>query len=51
MDVGLNIRMKQIFNKKDGRSVMIAMDHGSIAGPMPGIIDPSDLIKICSEKS
>ena len=48
METGMKIRMNQIFNKKDGRSVMIAMDHGSIAGPMKGIVDPSELIEICS---
>ena len=44
---GLTIRKNAIFNKQDGRSVIIAMDHAAIAGPMPGIEQPSMLIKEC----
>ncbi len=44
---GLTLRKRAIFDKKDGRSVIIALDHGSIAGPMPGIIHPSTIVKAC----
>ena len=44
---GLTLRKGAIFDKKDGRSVIIALDHGSIAGPMPGITNPSAIVKAC----
>ncbi|MGB4405553.1 MAG: hypothetical protein WBI82_01675 [Sphaerochaeta sp.] len=44
---GLTLRKQAIFNKQDGRTVIIALDHGSIAGPMPGITNPSSIVKAC----
>ncbi len=44
---GLTLRKHAIFDKRDGRSVIIALDHGSIAGPMPGITNPSAIVKAC----
>lgn len=44
---GLTLRKQAIFDKRDGRSVIIALDHGSIAGPMPGIIHPGPIVKAC----
>lgn len=44
---GLTLRTNAFFDKKDGRSVIIAMDHAAIAGPMRGIVRPSTLIKEC----
>ena len=44
---GLTLRTNAIFDKQDGRSVIIALDHGSIAGPMPGITDPRTIVKAC----
>jgi DhnA family fructose-bisphosphate aldolase class Ia len=49
MQAGLELRKHALFNKQDGNSVVIAMDHGSIAGPMDGIVCPSDLVKTCVE--
>ena len=47
MQAGITLRKHAIFDKQDGRSVMIALDHGSIAGPMDGIIDPSAIVREC----
>ncbi|MDR0910614.1 MAG: hypothetical protein LBM77_12725 [Spirochaetaceae bacterium] len=47
MESGLTIRRNQVFRKRDGRAVIIAIDHGGIAGPMPGIEKPAKLIKAC----
>jgi len=44
---GLTLRKQAIFDKQDGRSVIIALDHGSIAGPMQGIINPRTIVKAC----
>ncbi|MDT4761101.1 hypothetical protein [Sphaerochaeta sp. PS] len=47
MHAGLTIRTNALFDKRDGRSVMIAMDHGSIAGPLLGIVRPHELVDAC----
>lgn len=47
MQAGITLRTNAIFDKQDGRSVIIALDHGSIAGPMPGITTPRTIVKAC----
>lgn len=47
MQVGNAIRMGQIFKKADGRCVMVAIDHGGIAGPVKGIERPATVIRDC----
>lgn len=47
MQAGITLRKQAIFDKQDGRSVIIALDHGSIAGPMPGITNPRAIVKAC----
>jgi len=47
MITGTEIRMKQILRKNDGRCVMVALDHGGIAGPVKGIEDPASVIRDC----
>lgn len=37
MDWGLKNRMARIFNKKSGRTVMLAFDHGFLMGPTSGL--------------
>jgi len=44
---GKNIRMNRIFRKSDGRTVVVAVDHGGIAGPVPGIVHPSEVVRDC----
>jgi DhnA family fructose-bisphosphate aldolase class Ia len=44
MHTGKKIRMKSIF-RDDGRTVIVALDHGGIAGPLPGIENPAQTIK------
>lgn len=44
---GITLRKHAIFDKQDGRSVIIALDHGSIAGPMQGIENPASIVKTC----
>jgi DhnA family fructose-bisphosphate aldolase class Ia len=45
--IGKSIRMSQIFRKADGRSVVVALDHGGIAGPVAGIADPAAVVRDC----
>ncbi len=47
MSVGKQIRMNALFNKSTGNSLCIAADHGGIAGPMEGIMDPAKLVRQC----
>jgi fructose-bisphosphate aldolase/2-amino-3,7-dideoxy-D-threo-hept-6-ulosonate synthase len=35
--------MKRIF-RDDGKCLIVAMDHGSVMGPLPGIVDPGPTI-------
>jgi DhnA family fructose-bisphosphate aldolase class Ia len=47
MNTGKTIRMNSIFRKDTGKSVIVAIDHGGIAGPMKGINEPEKLIQAC----
>jgi DhnA family fructose-bisphosphate aldolase class Ia len=47
MTTGKAIRMKSIFRSGTGRCVMVAMDHGGIAGPIKGIERPGTVIAAC----
>jgi len=39
--------MNRIFSKGDGRAVIVAIDHGGIAGPVPGIVKPAEVLGDC----
>jgi DhnA family fructose-bisphosphate aldolase class Ia len=45
---GKDVRLSSIF-REDGRAVVVALDHGGIAGPMPGIEDPAATVRACVE--
>ena len=47
MTVGKDLRMRSLLRKSDGRSVIVAIDHGGIAGPVPGIESPASVIRAC----
>lgn len=44
---GTTLRLNRILNRKDGRSVVVAIDHGGIAGPVKGIESPASVIADC----
>lgn len=44
---GKSIRMNRILNKSDGRTVIVAVDHGGIAGPVKGIENPACVVRDC----
>lgn len=48
MHEGMILRLRHIFSK-DGRAVVVAADHGAIAGPLPGIESPADLALLCAQ--
>jgi DhnA family fructose-bisphosphate aldolase class Ia len=43
MSIGKTLRLRRLLRK--GRAVVVPMDHGLVAGPVPGIEDPVALIK------
>jgi DhnA family fructose-bisphosphate aldolase class Ia len=45
---GREVRLSSIF-REDGRAVVVALDHGGIAGPLPGIEDPRETVRACVE--
>ena len=45
--IGSSLRMNRIFSKGDGRAVIVAIDHGGIAGPVPGIVKPAEVLGDC----
>ena len=42
--IGKQIRMERIMNRENGRTVIVPLDHGVTAGPIPGIVDIKDAI-------
>ncbi|MDD5399025.1 MAG: 2-amino-3,7-dideoxy-D-threo-hept-6-ulosonate synthase [Dehalococcoidia bacterium] len=44
-EIGKSVRLGNIINQRSKRMVVVAMDHGPIMGPVPGLIDPVDTIK------
>jgi DhnA family fructose-bisphosphate aldolase class Ia len=49
MSIGKSIRLSSIFRRGTGRTVIVALDHGGIAGPMPGIEKPAEVVRACRE--
>lgn len=43
MSIGKTLRLRRLLRK--GRAVVVPMDHGLVAGPVPGIENPVGLIK------
>ena len=41
----MNLRLSRIL-RVDGKAVIVAMDHGNFAGPMPGIFDIGKSIEL-----
>ncbi len=48
MNPGKRIRLSSIF-RSDGRSVIVAIDHGAITGPIPGIVKPASVLRACTQ--
>lgn len=49
MSIGKSIRMASIFRRSTGRTVIVALDHGGIAGPIAGIEKPAEVVRACRE--
>ncbi len=46
---GMESRLRRIIKKETGRSLVIAVDHGMALGPMTGIVDLKNTIKMLDE--
>jgi DhnA family fructose-bisphosphate aldolase class Ia len=49
MSVGKSVRLASIFRRGTGRTVIVALDHGGIAGPIEGIVKPAETVRACRE--
>jgi DhnA family fructose-bisphosphate aldolase class Ia len=47
MNPGKQLRMNSIFRKNNGKTVIVAIDHGGIAGPVKGIEKPAEVMRAC----
>jgi predicted phospho-2-dehydro-3-deoxyheptonate aldolase len=49
--IGKEVRLARLFDKKSGNTLMVAMDHGVIVGPVEGIEDPRSTVRlVCAAK-
>jgi DhnA family fructose-bisphosphate aldolase class Ia len=49
MTVGKSVRLSAIFRRDTGKTVIVALDHGGIAGPIAGIEKPAEVVRACRE--
>jgi DhnA family fructose-bisphosphate aldolase class Ia len=49
MTIGKTIRQSSIFRRSTGKTVIVAIDHGGIAGPIQGIERPAAVVRACRE--
>jgi len=47
MIAGKALRLRRLTSR--GRTVIIALDHGVHAGPLPGLESPADIVKMCAQ--
>jgi DhnA family fructose-bisphosphate aldolase class Ia len=45
---GATLRLRHIFSEGDV-AVVVAADHGAIAGPLRGIESPLELVRLCAQ--
>ena len=48
--IGKRVRLGNIFSRKSSNALMVAMDHGVVIGPVPGIIDPQQTVALLSKE-
>jgi DhnA family fructose-bisphosphate aldolase class Ia len=40
--IGKEVRLAKLLNPKSKNSIVVAMDHAPVLGPLPGIVDPRE---------
>lgn len=48
-EIGKSVRLGQIFNPKTNNAVIVAMDHAAVVGPIDGIVNAHNTVKLLSE--
>lgn len=48
--IGKEVRLARLFNEKSGNSIMLAMDHAAVIGPVKGIKDPVATVELVSKE-
>lgn len=48
-EIGKNVRLERIINRKSGRTVIVPMDHGVSSGPIDGIHDMGKTVDLVAE--
>ena len=48
-EVGKNVRMERIINRKTGKTILVPMDHGVSSGPIKGLIDMPAIVNKVAE--
>lgn len=48
-EIGKSVRLGQIFNTKTNNAVIVAMDHAAVVGPIDGIVNAYETVKLLSE--
>ncbi len=43
--IGKQVRLNRMLHPKSKNSIVIAMDHAAVLGPIPGIVDPAKTVK------
>jgi class I fructose-bisphosphate aldolase len=49
MTLGKRLRLERIINRNTGRTIVVPMDHGVSAGPLPGLIDMRETVSEMAE--
>ncbi len=44
--IGKEVRLAKLLNAKSKNSIVVAMDHAPVLGPLPGIVDPREIVKL-----
>jgi len=47
--IGKEVRLASLLNPKSKNSIIVAMDHAAVLGPIPGIVDPRQTVKLLSK--
>ena len=47
MIAGKALRLRRLTSR--GRTVIVALEHGVHAGPLPGLESPTDIVKMCAQ--
>lgn len=47
--IGKEVRLAKLLHPKSKNSIVVAMDHAAVLGPIPGIVDPRETVKLLAK--